>query len=130
MKILIGLVFVISTSFSFATDNFSKSHQADCADTVCDLLSSYDCNEPDEIFAVQKACQDVWGGECIKESIKYLSRYEYNEFDELLELTRSCRNVYNLGCLNFTCEKLGRRKCDDLAEIVEINRNCAELDRY
>lgn len=96
-----------------------------CVDAACSLLSSYECDDLDEVQAVGAACRGNYSGDCLKVACSKVSSYECDDLDEVKQVARACVGNVDGSCVTTVCNRLSSYECDDLDEVIEVAKSCA-----
>jgi len=105
-------------------DCYPMPDRQTCVKYACSRLSTFECDDQDELEAMFNVCKGNFGDRCLKAATSKLNSFEYNEFSEISELAVACSGFYDVSCIDYVCQRIGHFKCDERSELIKIINQC------
>lgn len=105
-------------------DCYPLPDRQSCVKYACSRLSSFDCDEQDELEQMFNACRGNYGDRCLKAATSKLNSFEYNDFNEIESIAVACNGFYDVSCIDYVCQRIGHFKCDERDEVIKVINHC------
>lgn len=95
-----------------------------CMIAACTNMSTFECDDADELKKMAHACQGNHGDGCYYQFISYLDKWQHDSLEESVKIAQACRGNHGGGCIKFICSRLSEWDCDSFEELNSIALAC------